>query len=319
MPETTQQASCSTQLLSHSTITLGVPAYNEAKFIRQTLESIQAQTHTDFAVLISDNASTDGTQAICELIASQDPRFTYVRQPKNIGASNNFNLLQESTASPYFAWVGGHDILHPDYLRNHLAALNADPDIGGSFTYWEFINQSNEVLRKGCNTGIHTPRTGALLRYLWSAGLTVDLGPMHGVFRRKFLCQLPMHNCFACDHIMLSNSLYLAPFRSIPGHLYRLRDFDESTRTQTVMQRISGQEKSVPDMRATIANYLADFDKIVPSDSWHRHMKPLVSWVLYDRFVRRGFRVTTLACSILKRIQALKDLFTSSRGEPRQD
>ena len=306
MPETTHKGSCFTPLLSHSTITLGVPAYNEAKFIQQTLESIQAQTHKDFAVLISDNASTDGTQAICERIASHDPRFTYVRHPKNIGASSNFNFLRESTASPYFAWVGGHDMLHPDYLRNHLAALNADLGIGNSFSYWEFVNESDEIVRRGCDTGITTPRTGALVRYLWSSGLTVDLGPMHGVFRRKFLCELPIHNCFACDHIMLSNSLYLAPFKSIPGHLYRLRDFDESTRTQNAMQRITGQEKSAPDMHATIAGYLADFDKIVPQGSWHRHFKPFVSWVLYDRFIRRGFRVTTLARSILKRINRIK-------------
>jgi hypothetical protein len=105
---------------------------------------------------------------------------------------------------------------------------------------------------------------------------------------------------------MLSNSLYLAPFKSIPGHLYRLRDFDESTRTQNAMQRITGQEKSAPDMHATIAGYLADFDKIVPQGSWHRHFKPFVSWVLYDRFIRRGFRVTTLARSILKRINRIK-------------
>lgn len=314
MLETTQKACPSTPLISHSTVILGVPAYNEAKFIQQTLESIQAQKHKNFAVLISDNASTDVTQAICERFASQDPRFIYFRHARNIGASSNFNFLRESTDSPFFAWVGGHDMLHPDYLRNHLEAMNANPSIGGSFSYWEFINQSNEVLRKGYDTGIATPQVGAFLRYIWSAGLAVDLGPMHGVFRREYLCTLPMHNCMACDHIMLSNSLYLAPFKSIPGYLYRLRDFDESTRAQNVMQRITGQDKSAPDMHATIASYLEDFDKIVPNDSWHRHMKPLVSWVLHDRFVRRGFRMTTLACSILKRIQAIKNLFIGSRN-----
>jgi len=314
MPETTHKTSHSSPLLSHGTVIIGVPVYNEAKFLQQTLESIQAQTHKDFAVLISDNASTDDTQAICERLTSQDPRFIYFRHEKNIGAAGNFDFLRQFTASPYFAWVGGHDILHPDYLRAHIAALNVDPVIGCSFSYWEFINESNEIIGTGCETGIATPREGAFLRYIWSAGLAIDLGPMHGVFRRKYLCELPIHNCPACDHIMLSNSLYLAPFKSISRHLYQLREFEESTREQNSMQRITGQDNVAANMRSTIDGYLTDFDKIFPPQSWHRHFKPFVSWVLYDRFIRRGFRLTTLARSILKRIHRIKRFCSGTRS-----
>lgn len=316
MAESSRMVTRPPPLLSHSTVILGVPAFNEARFIQRTIDSIQAQTHKDFAVLISDNASTDGTQAICERVASQDRRFTYFRQTRNIGASGNFDFSREATESPFFAWVGGHDMLHPDYLANHLAALKADPALGGSFSYWEFMNQSDEVVRKGRDTGIAAPQSGAFLRYIWSVALGVDLGPMHGVFRRQYLCALPIHNCFACDHIMLSNSLYLATIKSIPRHLYRLRDFDESKRAQDVMQRITGQDTAPLDMRKTVACYLEDFDKLVPADSWHRHVRPLVSWVLHDRFIRRGFRLTTLACSILKRVHRVRKLLAGSRGSP---
>ena len=128
-------------------------------------------------------------------------------------------------------------MLHPDYLRNHLAALNADLQIGASFTFWDFIDETDALLRRGCDVGTATPQLGPFLRYLWSAALAIDLGPMHGVYRRSYLCDLPLRNCPACDHILLSNCFYLAPFKCIPGHLYKLREFDESKRSQNVMQR----------------------------------------------------------------------------------
>jgi glycosyltransferase involved in cell wall biosynthesis len=296
------------QFVTHPTVVLGVPALNEAKFIWKTLDSIQRQTHADFAVLISDNGSTDDTAAICERFAAEDPRFHFFRQPNNIGSSNNFNFLRKSTDSPFFAWVGGHDMLHPDYLRNHLAALNAAPQIGASFTFWDFIDETDALLRRGCDVGTATPQWGPFLRYLWSAALAIDLGPMHGVYRRSCICDLPMRNCPACDHILLSNCFYLAPFKCIPGHLYKLREFDESKRSQNVMQRITGKSSAVLDMQSAIDGYLEDFDKIVPPDSWHRHMKPLVKWALHDRFVRQRFQATKLIRSTLKRSHEFKRL-----------
>ncbi len=302
------------QFVTHPTVVLGVPAFNEANFIWQSLDSIQRQTHADFAVLISDNGSTDDTAAICERFASQDSRFHYFRQPNNIGSSNNFNFLRKSTESPFFAWVGGHDMLHPDYLRNHLEALNDNPQIGASFTFCEFIDETNTLLRKGCDVGTATPQWGPFLRYLWSAALAIDLGPMHGVYRRSCICNLPMRNCPACDHIFLSNCFYLAQFKCIPGHLYRLREFDESKRSENVMQRITGKSSAVLDMQSTIDGYLEDFDKIVPFDSWHRHMKPLVRLALHDRFGNPPFRLTKLFRSIAKRAHNIKRLPSVTRS-----
>ena len=308
------------QFVTHPTVVLGVPAFNEAKFIWKSLDSIQRQTHADFAVLISDNGSTDDTAAICEQFTSQDPRFHYFCQQNNIGSSDNFNFLRKSTSSPFFAWVGGHDMLHPDYLRNHLAALNADLQIGASFTFWDFIDETDALLRRGCDVGTATPQLGPFLRYLWSAALAIDLGPMHGVYRRSYLCDLPLRNCPACDHILLSNCFYLAPFKCIPGHLYKLREFDESKRSQNVMQRITGKSSAVLDMKSAIDGFLEDFDKILPPDSWHRHMKPLVKLALHDRFVRRRFQATKLIRSTLKRSHEFKrlcmNLSFAARNQP---
>lgn len=78
------------RFLSHKII-IGVAIYNEGPYILQTLESLGNQTYTDFRVLISDNASTDGTGDICRDFCQKDHRFSYVCHSKNMGAYNSFN------------------------------------------------------------------------------------------------------------------------------------------------------------------------------------------------------------------------------------
>jgi len=73
-----------------------MPVYNGEKYIREALDSLLAQTFTDFELIISDNASTDGTQVICEEYAARDPRIRYVRQRENRGAVANFRFVLDS-------------------------------------------------------------------------------------------------------------------------------------------------------------------------------------------------------------------------------
>ncbi|BAY51494.1 putative glycosyl transferase [Thermostichus vulcanus NIES-2134] len=63
-------------------VSIGMPVHNGAKFIRGALDSLLSQTFTDFELIISDNASTDDTEAICCEYVAKDKRIRYVRQKK---------------------------------------------------------------------------------------------------------------------------------------------------------------------------------------------------------------------------------------------
>ena len=76
-------------------VSIGLPVYNGGEFIRAAIESILAQTFPDFELNISDNASTDETEAICRDYAAQDQRIRYVRQSTNLGAGANFKFVFE--------------------------------------------------------------------------------------------------------------------------------------------------------------------------------------------------------------------------------
>ena len=71
-------------------ITIGLPVYNGSYFLRTALDDLLAQSFPDFNLIISDNASTDSTEAICREYAEKDNRIQYIRQPVNLGAKANF-------------------------------------------------------------------------------------------------------------------------------------------------------------------------------------------------------------------------------------
>lgn len=66
-------------------VSIGLFAYNEARFLRTTLESLLAQDYANVEIVISDNGSTDETEEICRDYAQRSARIRYYRQPHNVG------------------------------------------------------------------------------------------------------------------------------------------------------------------------------------------------------------------------------------------
>ena len=71
-------------------LTIGVPIFNESKYLFKTLKSLQVQSFDNFVVILSDNNSDDNSKEICKKFAKEDARFRYISHEKNIGSLNNF-------------------------------------------------------------------------------------------------------------------------------------------------------------------------------------------------------------------------------------
>lgn len=110
-------------------LTIGLPVYNGERHLRSALDSILAQSFADFEVIISDNASTDGTEAICRSYLAKDNRVRYYRNDANLGVSRNFNLTFERASGRYFKWAAADDVLEPDYLACCIHVLDGDPGV----------------------------------------------------------------------------------------------------------------------------------------------------------------------------------------------
>ena len=102
-----------------------VPVYNVREFLADCVASVRAQTLDDFECVLVDDGSTDGSGALCDALASEDPRFRVVHQP-NGGLSAARNAGIEAARGELLAFVDSDDALLPDALRVLSARLERD-------------------------------------------------------------------------------------------------------------------------------------------------------------------------------------------------
>jgi glycosyltransferase involved in cell wall biosynthesis len=109
-------------------ISVCIPSYNYAHFIRTTIDSALAQTYADFEIVVSDNASTDDTRAILDTYAGES-RLRVIHQPENIGIVRNVNCLLREARGEYVVVVGADDAMLPNFLSTCIARMcdSADP------------------------------------------------------------------------------------------------------------------------------------------------------------------------------------------------
>jgi glycosyltransferase involved in cell wall biosynthesis len=140
-------------------VSIGMPVYNGEMLIRQALDSVLEQTFADFELIISDNGSTDGTEAICRKYADCDQRVRYVRQPENRGGSFNFQFVLNEAHGKYFMWAAHDDTWGTDFVSSCIKILNSNTNVFACITN---ILIDGEILPYS-NSGI-TPLTGSELQ-----------------------------------------------------------------------------------------------------------------------------------------------------------
>lgn len=131
---------------SAATVTVGMPVYNDAPYLRVSLDSVLAQTYRDFVLVISDDGSTDGSDVICLEYAERDERVRFVRQPRNLGISRNMEFLRDQAESPFFAWVGDDDVWHPRFLELLVARLQEEPGAVVAFGTYLLVDEDGAAL-----------------------------------------------------------------------------------------------------------------------------------------------------------------------------
>lgn len=109
-----------------------VPTYNAAKTIRESLVSIISQSYLNLTIHISDNASTDDTLDVIELVT--DSRILVHRQEVNIGAEGNFTECIKIATGKYTAIYHADDLYDSSMVAKQVAYLEANLDVGAVFT-----------------------------------------------------------------------------------------------------------------------------------------------------------------------------------------
>jgi len=115
-------------MIDNPLVSICVPTYNSSAYLRQSLDSIAAQTYKNIEVIIGDNASTDDTVAIANEYAACHGFRVFVNE-RNIGALNNWNLLLERVRGVYVAIYHSDDVYEPTIVDESVKALGGNDNV----------------------------------------------------------------------------------------------------------------------------------------------------------------------------------------------
>jgi len=110
-------------------VSVCIPAYNYAHFLKDAVDSVLAQTYRDLEVLIIDNCSTDNTKDVAISYAAVDSRITYLCNESNIGPVGNLNRCLELAQGEYVKILCADDLLLPTCLERMVKTLDQYPEV----------------------------------------------------------------------------------------------------------------------------------------------------------------------------------------------
>ena len=125
-------------------ITVGIPVFNGEKFLKKRFDSILNQTYKNLEIIISDNASTDNTSALCEEFLRKEKNTQYYRQKKNLGFVSNFNFIIEQSSGKYFVFAAVDDLWEPEFLEKNIQVLEQNSNIVGSISEIDYFGSSQK-------------------------------------------------------------------------------------------------------------------------------------------------------------------------------
>jgi glycosyltransferase involved in cell wall biosynthesis len=137
-----------------------VITYNQVDLLKKTIDSITNQvTGFFFEIIVTDDCSTDLTQAYCETVPSTDAYdFKYVRTHRNGGITANCNFGMSKAIGKYIALIGGDDLFLPGKIEKHVTYMESNPSVSISYHPVDiFKSDTNETLFHTNQTRADTP------------------------------------------------------------------------------------------------------------------------------------------------------------------
>ena len=131
------------------------PCFNGAKFIGRTIESVQAQTMSDWELIFVDDGSTDASYATALIYAMADPRIRVYRQQNrylSIARNNGFGLTSPSTE--FLLFLDADDLLLPQAFATMIRYLDDHPNVGAAYNLYRTIDANDRPLMNSADSAL---------------------------------------------------------------------------------------------------------------------------------------------------------------------
>lgn len=197
--------------MENDLVSIIMPSFNTAKFIKDSIISVINQTHEKWELLIIDDCSNDKTQEIIKTF--NDPRITLIINEKNLGAALSRNLGLKKAAGKWIAFLDSDDVWDFNKLEKQIQFMKRN-NCFFSYTSYREINEENEVVTR-CVTGPMYINKIKMYQYCWLGCLTVmydqnEIGLVQIENLKKnndyaiWLKVIKKSNCMLCDEVLAS-------------------------------------------------------------------------------------------------------------------
>ncbi len=204
-------------------VSIGIPVYNGDNYLAEALDSILAQTFTDFELIISDNASTDRTQQICQTYVAKDRRIRYYRHAENLGAAKNFNHVFELSRGEYFKWAAHDDICAPEFLERCARVLDDEQSVVLCYPKTTFIDAQGKIQdHYADNLNLRSPKPSERFQKFFNNPGWCH--PVFGLIRSNVLQKTPLiGNYPRSDRNLLGELALRGEFCELAEYLFHRR------------------------------------------------------------------------------------------------
>ncbi len=200
-------------------VSIGLPVFNGATFVREAIDSIINQSFTNLELIISDNGSTDGTDKICKEYCNRDPRVRFYRNEENRGAGWNYNRVFELARGKYFKWAAHDDYYDLNFLQKSLEIL--ENDTGAILCHSRIIDIDEKglpICRKQSNCDTTTIEPHIRFKSLIRMDYTCE--EVFGVIRSDVLRRTVLISNYSdSDRVLLAELGIHGRFHEIPEYL----------------------------------------------------------------------------------------------------
>ena len=207
-------------------VSIGMPVFNGAKYLRQALESLVSQDYGNMELIISDNASTDETEAICLEYRNRDDRIVYRRNIENKGIGENFRRVLDLAKGKYFMWAAHDDLWDKRYISNCVNELEKCPEaiLCGTNIQCIYANGESAPDRKYLPYfGVQDVEMRIKLLTKWHGWLS-----LYGLFRLDDLRKIDIGApTFGGDIIIMFKAALMGRFVSVQDILFYYRIYPE--------------------------------------------------------------------------------------------
>ncbi len=269
-------------------VSIGMPVFNGENYVAQAIESILAQSFRDFELIICDNASTDGTGAICAGFAARDRRIRYVRNVRNLGAGPNFDRCFHVARGTYFQWAAHDDMLAPDYVARAVAALQANPAAVLCVAGITEIGADGTVLRRYATELDDMSSADPARRFGCVIHSHHQCEDFFGVYRRSALLGSGLIGTFSgSDRVLLAEMALRGPWVRLPQYLFVHREHAaRATRALLLVDRAAAVRWLAPQAKPSHGKL---FHLVLYRDYWRvvrRNLPRGQLWRCYGELAR---------------------------------